>query len=369
MEAVLQVGSYNLVFTASTTPSSGEKESAFAVLYYKTANAAKTKFNKTDECVGSVPRNACFRLLPIHYPLHLLSPNTYNLFPIPYLLSPNLFYNITMYTIPPDFSDFISPNCNRATFIQNFLNKAGLDAPILQIEGKNHIYVKFPQAQYNPMFRIKTVIAHYDRIGIGANDNSAAVFCLMQWAAELARVYSADCMTGSFHNIRLIFTDGEELGAGEGVKEQGAFALAALFKRLSIADEDIFVFDCMGRGTVPVICQSHIPKTTSKAFIKQYSGLEQRAETIIKNASQNWFKLPTSYSDNAGFIANGIPAVAITMLPADEAEAYCRSLTNIPPTWKMLHTQNDNLQNLTPEAFEITERIIQNLAALKTIKC
>ena len=58
MEAVLQVASYNLVFTASTTPSSGEKESAFAVLYYKTANAATTKFNKDDECVGSVPRNA-----------------------------------------------------------------------------------------------------------------------------------------------------------------------------------------------------------------------------------------------------------------------------------------------------------------------
>ncbi len=287
-----------------------------------------------------------------------------------------------MYTIPSAFNDFIAPDCDRAAFIQNYLNTAGLEAPILQMEGKNHIYVKFPQNQYNPMFRIKTVIAHYDRIGIGANDNSAAVLCLMQWAAELTRVYSAECMTGSFHNIRLIFTDGEELGANNGIQEQGAFALAALFRRLSIADEDVFVFDCMGRGTVPVICQSHIPKTASQAFIKKYSQLEQKAEQVIKNASSNWLKLPTSYSDNAGFIANGIPAVAITMLPADEAENYCRSLfalkntamqpdasrIELPATWKMLHSQDDNITNLTPDAFLIMQEILRNLAELKTLK-
>ena len=287
-----------------------------------------------------------------------------------------------MYTFPLEFEQFISPNCDRAVFIQNYLNKAGLEAPILQMEGKNHIYVKFPQNQYNPMFRIKTVIAHYDRVGIGANDNSAAVFCLMQWAVELARVYGAECMAGSFHNIRLIFTDGEELGAKGGIQEQGAFALAALFRRLSIADEDVFVFDCMGRGTVPIICQSYIPRAASKAFIKKYSELEQRAESIIRNTSNAWLKLPTSYSDNAGFLANGIPAVAITMLPADEAEAYCRSLLalkssvaqqgasklELPPTWKMLHTQDDNINNLTPDAFLIMQEILQNLAELKTIK-
>ena len=81
-----------------------------------------------------------------------------------------------MYTIPSAFKDFIAPDCDRAAFIQNFLKAAGLESPVMQMEGKNHIYVKFPQNHYNPTFRIKTVIAHYDRIGLGANDNSAAVF-------------------------------------------------------------------------------------------------------------------------------------------------------------------------------------------------
>ena len=81
--------------------------------------------------------------------------------------------------ITSEFQEFISPACDRAAFIQNYLAKAGIECPVMQIEGKNHLYVKFPRQQYDPMFKIKTVLAHYDRIGCGANDNSAAVFCLL----------------------------------------------------------------------------------------------------------------------------------------------------------------------------------------------
>ena len=136
-----------------------------------------------------------------------------------------------MYTIPPAFKDFISPTCDRARFIQDYLKAGGVDSSIMALEGKNHIYVKFPRQQYNPMFRIKTVIAHYDRIGIGANDNSAAVFTLMEWARF--RVVS-ELVEGQ-HNIRLIFTDGEELGEQGGVAQQGAFPLAQMFKRYMLA--------------------------------------------------------------------------------------------------------------------------------------
>ena len=151
-----------------------------------------------------------------------------------------------MYNIPPAFKDFISPDCDRAAFIQNYLRAAGVETRIMPMEGKNHIYVQFPQSQYNPMFRIKTVIAHYDRIGIGANDNSAAVFYLMEWALRQAQGPHGEGQGPrvdgqSQHNIRLIFTDGEELGA-QGIKQQGAFPLAQVFRRLGITNDDIFVF-------------------------------------------------------------------------------------------------------------------------------
>ncbi len=268
-----------------------------------------------------------------------------------------------MYTIPSSFKDFIAPDCDRAAFIQNYLNDAGLEAPILQMEGKNHIYVKFPQNQYDPTFRIKTVIAHYDRFpgSPGANDNSAAVFCLLEWAAKLAKLAG-----GQFHNIRLIFTDGEELGAAGGVAEQGAFPLAQVFRRLGITNDDIFVFDCMGRGDVPVLTQTILPPKTPAGFVKSFTVLEQRAAALLQSsANGRWFCLPCNYSDNASFIANGIPAVAITMLPSAEVTAATRG--QIPETWQLLHTAGDNLASLNPQSFEIFHNILNNLAALKSL--
>ena len=151
-----------------------------------------------------------------------------------------------MYSIPTEFIDFIDLNCNRKEFIQSFLQKNGIDSPVISINGKNHIYVKFSKKQYNPRYKIKTVIAHYDRapFSYGANDNSVAVFCLMNWAVELSKSNIA-------HNVRLIFTDGEE--SESGIKNQGSYDLAKLFRKLKITKDDIFVFDCMGKGEIPVI--------------------------------------------------------------------------------------------------------------------
>ena len=270
-----------------------------------------------------------------------------------------------MYTIPPAFSDFISPTCDRARFIQDYLKTGGLDTTIISLEGKNHIYVKFPKKHYNPMFRIKTVIAHYDRIGIGANDNSAAVFCLMEWARTCEALRQAQGPQTVPHNIRLIFTDGEELGEKGGVAQQGAFPLAQMFKRLGITNDDIFVFDCMGRGDVPILCQTVIPPHVPTNYLKSYSQLEARAKQLLQLSSSKYFCLPCSLSDNASFIANGIPAVAITMLPSQEVPLVLEGKT--PPTWKSFHTPQDNLEFLTPQSFEIFFNIIKNLAATRTL--
>jgi len=263
-----------------------------------------------------------------------------------------------MFSIPQDFYRFISPDCDRQNFIQEFLNRAGIEAPVIQINGKNHIYVKFPLSQYNPMFQVKTVLAHYDRFpgSPGANDNSSGVYALLLWAVRLKN-------RSGFHNVRLVFTDGEELGEN-GVNQQGAYDLAALFKRLGITNESVFVFDSVGRGTVPVICDTHFPKGVSRIFINKYNQLQEKAEKLLRRANGKWLCLPADYSDNAGFIVNGIPAVAITMLPDKEAEAYARDNKNIPDTWKYFHTEKDNVESLTPVSFEIMEKILDELAAL-----
>jgi len=266
-----------------------------------------------------------------------------------------------MYQIPESFKQFISSDCDRKAFIQNYLNSAGIDAPVIQLEGKNHIYVKFPQTQYNPMFKIKTVIAHYDRVegSPGANDNSAAVFSMLEWAVRLSKMPSA-------HNVRLIFTDGEELGS-DGVASQGAFPLAALFRKLGITEDDVFVFDCMGRGDVPIITETKLPKGASSKFVKKFCDLESRAQKLLITAcGGKWFTLPGNYSDNASFIANGIPAIAITLLPSVEIPCVAMN-KELPETWKLFHTQEDNFESLDPLSFEITAKILNQLASMKTL--
>lgn len=292
-----------------------------------------------------------------------------------------------MFYLPERFSDYLAPDCDRASFIQSYLADRRVSSVVLPVEGKKHVYVKFPSIHYNPQFRIKTVIAHYDRAenSPGANDNSAADFCLMDWAARLQQ-------RADFHNVRLLFTDGEELGAN-GIADQGAFSLASLFKRLGITNDDVYVFDCMGRGTIPVLGKTPEMFKAPFGFRKKIFSLEERTEDLLrKTGTGRWLTLPLPYSDNAGFIACGIPAVVMSMLPEDDADKYVAALIRektlerfimnhevhgdkdaarlkemIPETWRLFHTPYDNEQTLTPESFAVTAGILDALADEKTI--
>ena len=291
------------------------------------------------------------------------------------------------------YRKFVSPECNRRDFIVDWLGTRGVKAVVLPIDGHEHIYVKFDRTGYNPIFKIKTVVAHYDRFdgSPGANDNSSSVFALMHWAVLLSK-------TMMQHNVRLIFTDGEEIGSGVGssgssgtVAAQGAFGLANVFKRLGITDDDVFVFDCVGRGTVPVMGHSVLPKKVAVQFRNRFIDLKDRTENMLRISSGgNFVTAPVSYSDNAGFLACGIPSVALTMLPEKEATDYCLELMKdknlektvmnakpennadfefkyrekMPVTWRLFHTEYDNFLSLTPESFGVMEKILEKLLVL-----
>ena len=261
--------------------------------------------------------------------------------------------------VESEFLDFIEHPQNRKEFIQNMLNNNGLDAPVLQMDGKNHIYVNFPKAQYSKNKSIKTIIAHYDIFSgsPGANDNSFAVYCILKWAILLHKNYQK---SQAQHNVRVIFTDGEECGE-EGVKSQGAFALAKVFKRLKILNDDIFVFDCMGRGEVPCICNVNVPKSAPIVFKRRLNNLEQKVSGIISNITkEKCYKINSNYSDNASFLANGIPAVCITMLPYMELYEYV-NLNKIPLTWKLLHSPYDNFDNISINSSHIFFKLLTEI--------
>ena len=290
-----------------------------------------------------------------------------------------------MISLPADFFTYIAPETDRASFIQEWLLKNGVSSNLIVIDGKKHILVQYGSEKYNPSFRIKTVVAHYDRVenSPGANDNSAADWILMNWAVQLQNKIG-------FHNVRIIFTDGEELGKN-GVREQGAFALASTFRRLGIKKDDVYVFDACGRGSVAVLSKTSVPKNAPEDFKKQFNSLFLRAQNLLLQSNpHSYLTLPLPYSDNASFIAVGIPAVAITMLPKEEAFLYAKNLmdfsnlenfvTNkcefkaqkfnlaekLPLTWRLFHSQSDSAETLQQEAFDAMNRILFVLENSKT---
>lgn len=294
--------------------------------------------------------------------------------------------------LPEEYEKYLAPETDRLSFLRDYLALRGVETSVIPLDGKKHLYVNFPSSSYNPRFKIKTLISHYDIVSgsPGANDNSSANFALADFAVKV----KALALKGKVLNIRMFFTDGEELGEG-GVSSQGAFALAELFKKLGIVNDDVFVFDSVGRGTVPVLARAGLDfllqGRKNKDFSKRFAALFERTQNILREVSpKKWMTLPVPYSDNAGFLACGIPSVALTMLPEKEATDYCLELMKdknlektvmnaklennadfefkyrekMPVTWRLFHTEYDNFLSLTPESFGVMEKILEKLLIL-----
>lgn len=279
--------------------------------------------------------------------------------------------------LPADFKTFLDPDCDRCQFIRDRLAASGIKTVIIPEGDAKHIYVQYPLSFYNPIFKIKTVVVHYDRVenSPGANDNSAAVFQVMDWAVRLLQFKST-------HNVRIIFSDGEELTS---ITELGSYQLAHRFRRLGITKDDVYVFDCCGRGEILIVSDRESVPPGNKQFIQRYTSLVQRARSLASHTSLGkWMSMPVPYSDNAAFMACGIPAVAFTILPAEEASAYSYELTRgglsadivmrrasdvhdqLPLTWQQMHTAEDRIENLTESAFKLMRKLLDNLAQMLT---
>lgn len=290
--------------------------------------------------------------------------------------------------LPDDFSGFIADDCDRFEYLKKLLADRCIPFTPLPLEGKNHICILFPKTSYSPRFRTKTVIVHYDRAEDtpGANDNSAAVFQVIEWASRL--MYS-----GKTHNIRIILTDGEEIGgmASPDSLNQGAFGIAQLFRKLGIINNDVFVLDGCGRGNTLLVSTAGKNSPGPITFRRAFDSLFKKTCTMAADAApSHWISAPVPYSDNAGFLANGIPAVALTVLPQEEATLYLRNLQRdknfeqlvmthrvtegavdaaeenllnekLPLTWRMMHTPFDSKETLSKDAFSLIERFLEEL--------
>lgn len=304
---------------------------------------------------------------------------------------------MVQYYMDYSFSSFLALDCNRIDFIDAWLTHHSIQHSVIKFGDKRHIVVRFPAAHYDPRFRMKTLVAHHDRAlnTPGANDNSAACFQLMLFADELQKSSAFGGQTFT-HNIRILFTDGEEAVGKQGIRGQGSFRLGVGLKSIGEENEDMFVFDATGSGDTLVISTAGISSAESGSVGEKLAILHEKALQIAKIVSpENWIRLPTPFSDNAGFLASGIPAQVVTVLPHEEATNLLmelsmgteeekkrinqaivlnshkkkdeRLLSIIPKTWQRMHTPLDTQDFLTTDAFAIIRKFLLELARRKDI--
>jgi hypothetical protein len=292
------------------------------------------------------------------------------------------------------FKEFIAPETDRFAFLSALLDKLSLRQSTIAIAGNRHFMVfpshegpDAPKGQHNPAFQTRSVpivlVAHYDRVADspGANDNSAAVFLLIETALKLRQKKAK--------NWLIIFTDKEELTQDEGIKNQGSYTLARGLRQAGLGGGRFFIFDACGTGDTLIISTTadHLMKNeTGLGIIKTRQAVQQlrnlALETTRELQMDKVLLLPTPFSDDAGFLRAGIPAQTITVLPGKEAGPFISLLRNnpgldhalvnreiqknynqrlIPETWRRLNGPGDSYPRLTPEHFS---RVVRFACAL-----
>ena len=262
------------------------------------------------------------------------------------------------------------------------VKEAALPCSVTEIAGNRHLVIA-PEPPEEEYLRRPPVIlvAHYDRAqgSPGANDNSAAVFILLETAVKLKKENEKNWM--------VIFTDKEELKTGESIQDQGAYTLAAGLKNTKLEKAKIFCFDACGAGDTLLI------STTIEYLLKKESGGEKIRDSLmeLRNAALGTARslgmakvllAPVPFSDDAGFFRAGLAAQNISTLPSAECMQYVSELRknqefaealinagqkqkgrlrSIPETWRYLNTPGDSYPRLTPQHYRTWIRFAEGL--------
>jgi hypothetical protein len=294
--------------------------------------------------------------------------------------------------IPYDrFIDFISPKADRYRLLLEQIERIKLNSTVVNVAGNRHIFV-FPPGQKSVrnggVFPFKgtnpfMLVAHYDRVdgSPGANDNSIAVFHLLCAASLLAR--------RGLGKWIIVFTDKEELTAGEGFKDLGSFTLAEKMKFWGLEKAKIFNFDACGAGNTFILSTTtdlivkNIERPNIRKLKKNIIALRDHAlETAHLLRMDKVLLAPTPFCDDIGFLKAGFAAQTVTMLPDEEARQYeslLRTRPNfadslisgeinkpnerrfLPETWRCLNKPTDDHSRLMPEFFEQVVRFAVEL--------
>ncbi len=251
----------------------------------------------------------------------------------------------------------------RRNFILETLNRMGIAHRILRTENAFHIVVK---PEYNldnvnhKLFQVKCFVAHYDRRlqTPGANDNSAAVWHLLNLTAQMKRERPLIQTP-----MQIIFTDHEELRSKEHVSRQGAYMLAQYLRnRNPKLQYAFFVFDQCGIGDN--LCYLPHIITNKKIMEKQTQIIEHIVKNELSNVPiRNITKHQYYFSDNLGLNLWDYPALLLSTLPKKDIMAWQVSGEK-PISWRTVHTPHDTPDLLEASSFALMNQVLSRLCRI-----
>ncbi|MBN1797780.1 MAG: M28 family peptidase [Spirochaetales bacterium] len=291
--------------------------------------------------------------------------------------------------------EFCASDCNRFNYLTSYLLQNKIPHTISSLAGSNFIIIKYDTVHYDPKnYYIKTLVAHYDRKEgtPGANDNSAAVFQLLELALFLKQSKI------QHHNVQMVLSDHEETSNSDQIKEQGTYKLGMALKRLKITNCVFFNFDMCGVGDTLILSEAgeRLLEDHRKTRTEVYTKLKLlRSYTVglLETIKQGqYLSIRTPFSDNLGLLLQGYPAMQICVLPYEEAAQYQQNLETLkgkmqrlrgrtnavdarsvrqkysaiqPLTWRIRHTRDDTVDRLSPEAFKLMHLLLKKLVYLQ----
>jgi len=292
------------------------------------------------------------------------------------------------------FNYFIAIKVDRFKTLLATVEKLGFNSLVISVAGNKHFFIFPPQRKIprptgsalpfmgeSPYM----LVAHYDRVegSPGANDNSIGVFHLLRAAIILTQ--------RGLNNWMIVFTDKEELNAGESFESQGSFSLAQKLKTWGLEKAKIFNFDACGTGNTFIfsnLTDSVLGNSDRPNILKIKSDIQQLRNHALQTANhlrlEKYLLAPAPFCDDMGFLRAGFAVQTVTMLPSEEADQFEEVLRkypeftkllisgeiknspekrHLPTTWKNLNNVGDTASRLTPQHFDMVVQFVVELCA------
>ncbi|OHD27403.1 MAG: hypothetical protein A2Y38_02520 [Spirochaetes bacterium GWB1_59_5] len=293
-----------------------------------------------------------------------------------------------MMDLPQWFAPFLAPRADRCEALVLALEAGGVGCRVLELSGGRFVVAWPKGSTHDPRYRVKVVTAHHDRVPgtPGALDNSAACLQLVDFLSSGRPAF----------NTLVVFTDHEELGsrlspaavtqAATAPSDQGSYELGRAFPGMGLRAPMVFPLDVTGRGDALILSLAAHGLAGRRGHGGGSSALgalvaetDDMANTISKLMAGRapLFRAMVPFGEDLGFILAGVPALAVTVLPRDEADALA-SLGGLPAwsspvapglrtpeTWSQLHGPNDTPALYTASAFKLVARFLDRLSALR----